>query len=158
MIKIIAVGTIKETYLKEAIKDYSIRLQNYTTLKIISVSESRLVNKANESLINKSQNEEGISLLKHVKTDDFIIALDAQGKSFSSIEFSDYLNNLFIRGKANISILIGGSHGLSNIIKQKADLLMSMSQFTFPHQLARLIILEQLYRAFKILKNETYHK
>lgn len=144
MIKIICPGKIKERYLKEAIDDYLKRISKYHKVGIVEVEDSNM-------------DEEADRILKNVSDRDYVITLEIDGKSMTSLEFAYKLDKLFINN-SNICFIIGGSDGLSKKVKDRSDFALSFSSFTFPHQLFRLILLEQIYRAFKILKNETYHK
>lgn len=151
MIKIITVGSIKEKYLKDAIEEYKKRLSKYTNLEIIEVKDEGLV----EPIKSISIEEERI--MKHINDKDYIITLEIEGKEFGSEEFADKLNKIQLE-TSNITFIIGGSYGLSQNIKNKAKLHLSFSKMTFPHQLFRVLLLEQIYRAFKINNNESYHK
>ena len=151
MIKLITVGQIKETYLKEAIKEYEKRLSKYTKLEIIELKDLSYDDEA------KVLNEEGQNILKHIDSKDYVITMEIEGKELSSEEFASKLDSTLINN-SNIDFVIGGSLGLSNEVKQRSNFSMSFSKMTFPHQLFRIILLEQIYRCFKILNNETYHK
>lgn len=144
MIKIITVGKIKENYLKEAINDYQKRINKYHKLEIIEIEDDNIINEKDR-------------ILKHINKKDFLIALDIQGTELTSIELSKKLDNIFINN-SNITFIIGGSNGIHDSIKNIVNYKLSFSKMTFPHQLFRLILLEQIYRSFKILNNETYHK
>ena len=144
MIKIIAVGKIKENYLKEAINDYQKRINKYHKLEIIEIEDDNIINEKDR-------------ILKHINKKDFLIALDIQGTELTSIELSKKLDNIFINN-SNITFIIGGSNGIHDSIKNIVNYKLSFSKMTCPHQLFRLILLEQIYRSFKILNNETYHK
>ncbi len=146
MIKIICVGKIKEKYIKEGIKDYLKRLTKYTKVEIIEVEEQ------------KSLNLESEKIIKQLKENDYIISLQLDGEELNSCQLSAKINNLYIEGKSSIVFIIGSSHGLSESLTSKADYKLSFSTLTFPHQLFRLMFLEQLYRSFKIIYNEKYHK
>ena len=150
MIKIICVGKIKEDYLKSAIDEYSKRLSKYTKLEIIEVNDL-------SNLEDKCLKKEAELIEKHLDQKDYIITLDIEGKEISSVDLSNKINEINI-SYPNIVFIIGGSLGLDNSIKEKANYSLSFSKMTFPHQLFRVILLEQIYRAFKILNNETYHK
>lgn len=150
MIKIICVGNIKEKYLKDAIKEYEKRLTKYTKLEIIEVKSLE----TND--INKNLKEEANNILKHLKEKDYIISLDRSGRTFDSIELSKHLEKILTQ--KDIVFIIGGSNGLDTSIKNTSNDLMSFSNLTFPHQLFRMLLLEQIYRSFKILNNEQYHK
>ena len=144
MIKIITVGKIKENYLKEAINDYQKRISKYHKLEIIEIEDDNIINEKDR-------------ILKHINKKDYLIALDIQGIELTSIELSKKINNIFINN-SNITFIIGGSNGIHDSIKNIVNYKLSFSKMTFPHQLFRLILLEQIYRSFKILNNETYHK
>lgn len=144
MIKIITVGKIKENYLKEAINDYQKRINKYHKLEIIEIEDDNIINEKDR-------------ILKHINKKDFLIALDIQGTELTSIELSKKLDNIFTNN-SNITFIIGGSNGIHDSIKNIVNYKLSFSKMTFPHQLFRLILLEQIYRSFKILNNETYHK
>ena len=150
MIKIICVGSIKEKYLNDAIEEYLKRTSKYTKINIIEVNDL-------STLEDKCIQKEKELILKHLNTKDYIISLDIEGNQLSSIEFANKIDNIQINNP-NITFIIGGSYGLDNSIKAKAKMHLSFSKMTFPHQLFRLILLEQIYRAYKILNNETYHK
>ena len=145
MIKIICIGKLKEKYLIDLIEDYQKRINKYHKLKIIELND--------ENNITKEKN----NILKHLKNTDYIISLDIKGIKLDSPSFAKKLDNLFINN-ANIVFIIGSSLGLDEVILQKSNLLISFSDLTFPHGLFRGILLEQIYRSFKILNNETYHK
>lgn len=151
MIKIITTGKIKEKYLKEAISEYTKRLSKYTKLEIIELNDYDFDNK--NIVLEKEKDQ----ILKYINDKDYIITLEIEGKQFSSTEFAEKIDNIFL-SNSNITFIIGGSYGLHDDIKKKSNLALSFSKFTFPHQLFRVILLEQIYRAFKIIKNESYHK
>ena len=151
MIRIITVGTIKEKYLKDAIEEYLKRLKKYTNIELIEVKDEGLVEE------QKAINLEGEKINKYLSPKDYIITLEIEGKAFSSEEFASKLNQIQIES-SNIVFIIGGSYGLSDEIKSKAKLHLSFSKMTFPHQLFRVFLLEQIYRAYKIINNESYHK
>lgn len=151
MIKIIAIGSIKEKYLKDAIAEYQKRLQKYTSLEIIELKDESFDN------IDKTLNKEAEKIKKHISEKDYIITLEIEGKQLDSVEFSKKLENIQLE-TSNITFIIGGSYGLSNEIKEMSNYHLSISKMTFPHQLFRVILLEQIYRAFKIKNNESYHK
>ncbi len=158
-ITILAVGKIKEKYLSKGIAEYEKRLKNYCKLQIIEVPDMPIkktrLSSAESSHI-KDKEYERIS--KHIKKEQYVIALDIEGKRFSSEELANHINGLAIKGVSNVVFVIGGSIGLSRKLLDKADLRLSFSTFTFPHQLVRLILTEQIYRSFKIISGETYHK
>ena len=145
MIKIIVIGKLKEKYLIEAVNDYKKRINKYHKLEIIEIKDTNIYNEEKEiiSLINKNE---------------YILLLDIFGKEYSSVEFSNKLQNLFNSSNSNITFIIGSSEGVTEKIKEIANEKISFSKFTFPHGLFRVILLEQLYRSFKIINNEKYHK
>ena len=149
MIKLICVGSIKENYLKDAIDDYLTRIKKFTKIELIEVKDSKIEEKA---LLDEEK-----EILKHIKDKDYVITLEIDGNMKDSISFSNYLEKLEVEYN-NIVFIIGGSLGLSDKIKELSNYKLSFSKMTFPHQLFRLILLEQIYRAYKIKNNETYHK
>ena len=157
-IKIIAVGKVKENYLKEGINEYLLRLSPYAKTEIIEVDDSKVKDNPNESDITKVINEEGDRVLSKIKSSDYVINLDLNKKEFDSVEFSKFIESKMVEGGSSITFVIGGSYGLSQKVKERANYSISLSKMTFLHQMTRLILLEQLYRSFKILNNETYHK
>lgn len=144
MIKIVCVGKIKEKYLRDAISDYEKRISKYHKINIIEVDDSNM-------------KEESTRILKNIKKDDFVITLEINGNVISSVEFANKIDKLFITN-SNITFVIGGSDGIDDSVKERSNYSLSFSTLTFPHQLFRVILLEQIYRCFKILNNETYHK
>lgn len=155
-VNIIAVGTIKEKYLKEAIEEYRKRLSKFFSLNIIEIDET-VAKIENESNIRKTIEDEARKIRDKLKN-EYVVALDIDGKEYSTIELSNEIKNVMIKGHSEISFVIGGSYGLSETIKKRADLRLSFSKLTFPHQLFRVILMEQIYRVFKIINNEPYHK
>ena len=151
MIKIITVGQLKEQYLKEAVEVYKKRLSKYTNLELIEIKDEGLVEET------KAIELEGEKISKHLDNKDYIITLEIEGKQMSSVEFATRLERIQIEN-SNIVFIIGGSYGLSQSIKEKSKLHLSFSKMTFPHQLFRVILLEQIYRSYKIINNEKYHK
>ena len=145
MIKIICIGKIKEKYLTDLIEDYKSRINKYHKLEIIELKESN------------SDDEKNL-LLKHISKNDYIISMDINGKKMNSIDFKNRIETLFNNSISNISFIIGGSDGIHDEIKNVSNELLSFSDMTFPHGLFRGILLEQIYRSFKIMNNETYHK
>lgn len=145
MIKIIAVGSLKEKYLKSMVEDYYKRITKYHKIELIEVKDSNITKEKDE-------------ILKKINKNDYIISLDIYGRKYNSIEFKDHLENLFNNGKSNITFIIGGSDGIDDKIKSLSNELISFSKLTFPHGLFRAILLEQIYRSFKIMNNESYHK
>lgn len=157
-INIYCVGKIKEKFYSDAVAEYQKRLSKYCTFTIKEVSDEATKENASEVEINKVKDAEGRKLLDKIKPSDFVIALCIDGKMLDSVELSEYMNRLFIEGKSDIDFIIGGSLGLSDEVIRRADYKLSFSKMTFPHQLMRVILSEQIYRAFRIMKNEPYHK
>ena len=148
MIKLICVGKVKENFYKEAIKEYIKRLSKYTKLNVIEIDDEPNIN---------GIEKEGLNILKNINDKDYVIPLEINGNMLTSEELSSKIDNILINN-SNIDFVIGGSYGLSDKIKQRSNYKLSFSKQTFPHQLFRVMFLEQLYRAFKIKNNETYHK
>lgn len=151
MIKIITVGSIKEKYLKDGIAEYLKRLKKYTAIELVEVKDEGLVE------IEKVKLLEGEKIKKHISSKDYIITLEIDGKMLTSEEFSTKIDKTLV-DNSNIVFIIGGSYGISDDIKKISNFKLSFSKMTFPHQLFRLILLEQIYRAYKIMNNESYHK
>ena len=151
MIKVLCVGRIKEKYLSDAIDEYLKRITKYTKIEIIELED---INKDNIEIIKKL---EGKNILKNVKDRDYVITLEIDGNMLSSEELSKKIENTMINN-SNIVFVIGGSYGISDEVKLRSDYKLSFSKLTFPHQLFRVILLEQLYRSYKIINNESYHK
>lgn len=151
MIKIICLGKIKETYLKEAIEEYKKRISKYTDLEIIELQDEGIPD--SKTALKKEKEK----ILKVINQKDYIITLEIEGEQTTSIELSKKIENIFIN-HSNISFIIGSSFGLDEEIKEKSNYKLSFSKLTFPHQLFRVMLLEQIYRAFKIINNEEYHK
>ncbi len=156
-INIICVGKIKENYLKDAITEYAKRLSKYCKLQIIEVADEQIPDNLSNRLAENVKEIEGKRILAQIKN-SYVIALDLKGKQFTSEEFSNKLENISLNSNSNISFIIGGSIGLSNEVIQYSNELICFSKMTFPHQLIRVFLLEQIYRAFKISNHETYHK
>lgn len=148
MIKIICVGKIKEKYFVEAIKEYQKRLTKYIKLEIIELPDYNYDKE-------KTLYEEGKNILSKLKDKDYVITLDIEGTNMSSMELSEFIDRNLSR---NLVFIIGGSYGLSKEVKERANYSLSFSRLTFPHQLFRILLLEQLYRSFKIINKESYHK
>ena len=157
-INIICVGKIKEKYLKDAISEYSKRLSKYCILNIIELSDEKVPENLNASLQNIIIQKESDKILSSMKPNSYNIALDLKGIELSSEEFSDTLNKIALNYNSNITFIIGGTLGMSDKLLQSCDKLICFSKMTFPHQLIRVFLLEQLFRAFKIQNNETYHR
>ena len=156
-INIVCVGKIKENYLKDAISEYSKRLSKFCNLNIIELSDEKLPSKLNDSIINEIKNKECTKMIQAIKKDSYIICLDLKGKQFSSEEFSEKIDNIALNFNSSITFIIGGTLGLNEEILSLSSEKICFSKMTFPHQLIRVFLLEQLFRAFKISNNETYH-
>lgn len=156
-INIICVGKLKEKYLKEAVSEYSKRLSKYCNLNIIEVSDEKLPNKVNNNIAEDIKNKECTKILSNIKKDSYTIALDLNGKQYKSEEFSEKIENITVNGFSTINFVIGGTLGLTKELLEKSNELICFSKMTFPHQLIRVFLLEQLFRGFKISNNETYH-
>ena len=149
-ITLITVGKIKEKYLRDAIAEYSKRLSRYCKLEIVEVADEKTPDQASEAA------EENIR--KHIRDDMYVITLEIGGKMLSSEEFADKINSLGVQGKSSITFVIGGSIGLGQEVLRRSDYALSFSKMTFPHQLMRVILLEQVYRGYRIINGEPYHK
>lgn len=152
-INIYCVGSLKEQYLKDAINEYKKRLSRYAKVEIIEVKEA----KVDETNITKGLNEEGENILKRIKDGEYLILSDLHGKEITSEEFSKSIRELIDKGISPISYVIGGTYGLSNELRKRSNDKICLSKLTFTHQMTRVILLEQIYRAFKIINNENYH-
>ena len=157
-ITLITVGKIKEKYLKDAISEYSKRLSRYCKLEIIEVADEKTPDNASQIVEDGIRDKEGERILKYVKEDAFVVTLEIKGKLLTSEELADKIETLGIQGTSHIIFIIGGSIGLGNEVLKRSNYALSFSKMTFPHQLIRVFLLEQIYRAFKISNGETYHK
>lgn len=157
-ITLITVGKIKEKYLRDAIAEYSKRLSRYCKLEIVEVADEKTPDQASEAAEENIRNKEGERILKHIRDDMYVITLEIGGKMLSSEEFADKINSLGVQGKSSITFVIGGSIGLGQEVLRRSDYALSFSKMTFPHQLMRVILLEQIYRGYRILAGEPYHK
>jgi 23S rRNA (pseudouridine1915-N3)-methyltransferase len=157
-ISLIAVGKIKEKYLEQGIAEYKKRLQSYCRLTIIEVADRAAPDNLSPLQLEGIKTREGEDILKRIKDPAYVIALDESGIKISSVGMSRHIDRLAVSGIGNIIFVIGGSNGLSEQVLNRADMRLSFSEMTFPHQLMRLILLEQIYRWFKISRNEPYHK
>jgi len=157
-IDIIAVGKIKENYIQKGLQEYLKRLGPYVRLGIIEVSDEKTPVNTSFAEEKEIRQKEGIKILAKVKPDSFVIALEINGVSLTSEAFAKKIEQLMVDGRSHLTFIIGGSIGLSDDIKKKADLAISFGNLTYPHQLIRLILLEQIYRCFKIIRKEPYHK
>jgi 23S rRNA (pseudouridine1915-N3)-methyltransferase len=157
-ITIVCVGKIKEKFYNGAIAEYSKRLSRYCNLSITEVADEKTKEQASEAEIALVKNREGERILKAIRDDGYVIALAIEGKMLDSEELSEKIEKLGIGGTSHIYFVIGGSLGLSDAVQKRADFSLSFSRMTFPHQLMRVILLEQIYRAYRILNREPYHK
>ena len=157
-IKIICVGKVREKFYRDALSEYSKRLSKFCILEIIEVPDEMTPDKASETEVNLILKKEGDRILSKIKDTDYLVTLEIEGKNFDSVSFAKKIEDITVSGFNSIAFVIGGSLGLDPSIKQKSKLSLSFSSFTFPHQLMRVILLEQIYRAFKINAGEPYHK
>ena len=157
-IKILSVGKIKEKYLTAGIAEYVKRLSRYCKLTFCQVADEKTPDKASEALNLQIKEIEGERLMKHIREQDYVIALAIDGQMLDSVELSRKIDSLGISGNSSIAFVIGGSLGLSDKILWRADYKLSFSRMTFPHQLMQMILLEQIYRAYRIINHEPYHK
>lgn len=157
-ITIIAVGKIKEKFYRDAIEEYAKRLSKYCRLQILEAADEKTPEHASETVHKQILAKEGGRIRNLIPKDSYVIALAVEGKKYDSIRFAEMIRDAGIRGISSITFIIGGSLGIMEEIKENAQELLSFSDMTFPHQLMRVILLEQLYRGFKIIANEPYHK
>ena len=154
----VVVGKIKEKYFTDAIKEYSKRLSRYCKLEIVELADEKTPDGASEAEEVAIREKEGERILKALKDDAYVIALAIEGKMLDSVELSQKIERLGVSGTSHIAFVIGGSLGLAPAVMKRADYALSFSRMTFPHQLMRVVLLEQLYRSYRIMKNEPYHK
>ena len=157
-IQIICIGKLKEKYWTDAVAEYMKRLSGYATVKIVELKEARLPDKAGPAEEEKVKAEEGREILKSIKDGTYVVTLEIHGKQLSSDELASKIEGLGIEGKSDVAFVIGGSLGLSEEVSKRADFKLSFSKMTFPHQMMRVVLLEQVYRSFKIMRHEAYHK
>ena len=157
-ISIIAVGKLKEKYLKEAISEYSKRLGRYCKFEIIELQDEKTPDNASEREEELIKEKEGKSILSKIKDNAYVIAMDLNGKQLTSVEFAKFISDCGIKGNSNLVFVIGGSLGLSQEVIKRADYKLCFSKMTFPHQLFRVMLLEQIYRGYRITNNEPYLK
>ena len=157
-ITLITVGKIKEKYLKDAIAEYSKRLSRYCKLEIIEVADEKTPDQASEAVEEGIRDKEGERILKQIRDDMYVITLEIEGKMLTSEEFAGKIEQLGIQGTSSITFVIGGSIGLGKEVLKRSDYALSFSKMTFPHQLMRVILLEQIYRGYRIINGEPYHK
>lgn len=156
--RIICIGKLKEKYWTDACNEYLKRLSAYQNTEVSELSEVRVYEENSLSQINLTKEKEGNNILSKIKDNDYVIVLCIDGKMFDSVDFSNKLSDIIQQTRGDIVFVIGGSYGLSDNVIKRADLKLSFSKFTFPHQLMRVILLEQIYRAYKIKNKEKYHK
>lgn len=157
-IDICCVGKVKESYFRGGIEEYSKRLSKYCKLDVLEVADEKTPDKASEALETEIKRKEGERLLKNIKDDAFVIVLAIDGKPLSSEQLADKIDSLGVSGTSHIQFVIGGSLGLSEEVLRRANFKLSFSNMTFPHQLMRVILLEQIYRSYRIIHGEPYHK
>lgn len=155
---LITVGKVKEKYLRDAISEYRKRLSRYCKLEIVEVADEKTPDQASEAVDENIRAKEGERILKYIKDDMYVITLEIGGKMLSSEEFARQIETLGVQGKSSIAFVIGGSIGLGKEVLKRSDYALSFSKMTFPHQLMRVILLEQVYRAYRIINGEPYHK
>ena len=157
-VQILCVGKLKEQYLRDACAEYSKRLGAFCKLSVVEINECKISNNPNQAEIERVIETEGVSILNKIPAQSYVIPMCIEGKQMSSEQLSQKFEQVALNGISSVTFIIGGSYGLSNQIKQRADYRLSMSCMTFPHQLARVMLLEQIYRAFSISANTKYHK
>ncbi len=157
-VKIICIGSIKEKYFKDAILEYQKRLTDFCKFSILELPEYKISNNPNNADISKALTEEGKRVLSKIKDKDEVVSLCIEGKELSSVGLSKYINDAALTGHSTVDFIIGGSFGLSDEVKNRSNLKLSMSRMTFTHQMSRVILCEQIYRAFNILNGGKYHK
>ena len=157
-ITLITVGKIKEKYLKDAIAEYSKRLSRYCKLEIVEVADEKIPDNASDTVEDAIRDKEGERILKYIKEDAYVITLEIAGKMLTSEEMAGKIEKLGVQGTSHIIFIIGGSIGLGREILKRSDYALSFSKMTFPHQLMRVILLEQIYRSYRIMNHEPYHK
>lgn len=157
-ITLITVGKIKEKYLKDAIAEYSKRLSRYCKLEIVEVADEKTPDNASDTVEDAIRDKEGERILKYIKEDAYVITLEIAGKRLTSEEMAEKIDKLGVQGTSHIIFIIGGSIGLGREILKRSDYALSFSKMTFPHQLMRVILLEQIYRSYRIINHEPYHK
>ena len=157
-ITLITVGKIKEKYLKDAIAEYSKRLSRYCKLEIVEVADEKTPDNASDTVEDAIRDKEGERILKYIKEDAYVITLEIAGKMLTSEEMAEKIEKLGVQGTSHIIFIIGGSIGLGKEILKRSDYALSFSKMTFPHQLMRVILLEQIYRSYRIMNHEPYHK
>ena len=156
-ITLLCVGKIKEKFYKDALKEYEKRLGAYAKITTVELNDEK-VKVENSSEIKIAMEKEGRNILSKIKDNQYVITLEILGENISSEKFAGKINNLMLTGTSDVVLIIGGSYGLSDEVKKRSNYALSFSKMTFPHQLMRVILLEQVYRAFRIINNHSYHK
>ena len=156
-VTLICVGKVKEKFYRDAIKEYEKRLGAYIKLNTIEISDEK-VKVENDSEIALAMEKEGNNILSKIKDNQYVITLEILGKNLSSEEFASKIDKLMLTGKSDVALVIGGSYGLSDNVKKRSDFALSFSRMTFPHQMMRVVLLEQVYRAYRIITGASYHK
>lgn len=157
-IRIVVVGKIKEKFYRQAVDEFCKRLQKYCKLEIMEVTDEKTPDKSSDALVMQIKDLEGLRILKQIKEQDYVIALAIEGTMLNSIELSQKIEALGVTGNSNLVFVIGGSLGLSESVISRSNMQLSFSRMTFPHQLMRVILLEQIYRSFRIIAGAPYHK
>ncbi len=157
-ITVICVGKVKEKFYRDAIGEYVKRLRRYCNLTIIEVEDEKTIENASVQVIEQIKDKEGQRILKHIRDNDYVCTLEIKGKEYDSLELSKKIETLGVSGTSSICFVIGGSLGLSKEVCNRSDMALSFSKMTFPHQLMRVILLEQIYRSYRIMCHEPYHK
>lgn len=157
-ITVISVGKIKEKYFVSAIEEYDKRLKRYASMNLIELKDEAVPDNLSENERRIVLEKEGQRIIEKIPHGSYVVALCVEGKQISSEELSEYINNSVLSGKSHITFIIGGSLGLSDEVKNRADFKLSFSKMTFPHRLMKVILMEQIYRAFTIIEGKTYHK
>lgn len=157
-IKVVSIGKIKEKYLLAGIKEYTKRLQAFTKIEFFELEDEKIPDKASTAQEEQIKEKEGKRLLEKIKDDEYVILLDLHGKELDSVELSQHLEKMMISGKSTITFVIGGSLGLSKDVIQRSNFRLCFSKLTFTHQMIKLFLLEQIYRSFKIMNHQVYHK
>ncbi|MCI7084669.1 MAG: 23S rRNA (pseudouridine(1915)-N(3))-methyltransferase RlmH [bacterium] len=157
-ISLICIGNLKEKYWAQAVEEYSKRLSAFCRFSVIQLNEERISNNPSPGEIDRILNAEGKRILEKIPKNSYVISMCIEGKQISSNELSQKIEDISLSGKSSLCFIIGGSRGLSQQVKQRSDFKLSMSKMTFPHQMARVILCEQIYRAFEISSNGKYHK
>ena len=158
MIKLIACGKVKEKWMRDGISEYVKRIRPYDKLEIYEAADEKTPDGASDADRRIIKEKEGERILKFIRPDDYVILLDLAGHTMDSVKLSQHIDKLYASGKSRIDFVIGGSLGVSDALIQRADMRWKLSDNTFPHQLCRILVVEQIYRAFRILHHEPYHK